>query len=365
MTPASGPASTSNADAAIGPEALEARIAAAHDVRFSDVLEAVAYLRDSGDSVIAGGSLTLGLGNGLSDLDLVISGEASAESSRVPLQHWVKSLRVDVWKLRQDAMDELVGRAERVLGGDEPVDGAFGDIFEEADLKLLHRVAFGIPLDGPPLRPAATRSYRDIACDLLAREYAERMRESAFVAQAALASGDAIAAAFNARLAVQSVLHATLCAHRRPFTGDKWLRERLDMDAPALAELHESFAVLPEDLDGTGDFVRRAIEACESRSGCDLAPAALSTQVRFDAGDLELFAAGPESYLLSVERGGVWEVDDAEADTWRRLEHPSWECDASDDAALRLSFGLFALGVAKLRWERGLPIAELRFGELA
>jgi hypothetical protein len=345
-------------------EAVEARIVAYHGVRFADVLEAVAYLRDDGDSVIAGGSLTLGLGNGLSDLDLVVSGSASAESSRVPLQHWVETLRVDVWKLRQDAMEELVQRAERVLEGEAPVDGAFGDIFEEADLKLLHRVAFGIAIDGEPLRPAATRAYRDIACDLLAREYAERMRESAYVAQAAMVVGDPVAASFNARLAVQGALHATLCAHRRPFTGDKWLRERLAMDAPKLAGLHESFAVLPDDLEGAGDFVARALEACGELSGRDLSLAALGPEVRFDGGDLELFPAASERYLLSVALGVLWELDQDEADTWNRLDRdPAWACDVTDEAALTLSFGLFALGAAKLRWQRGLPVAELAFAQ--
>ena len=71
-------------------DAIEARIVAYHDVGFAAVLAEIEYLRDDGDSVIAGGSLTLGLGNRLSDLNIVISGAASAESSRVPLQHWLK-----------------------------------------------------------------------------------------------------------------------------------------------------------------------------------------------------------------------------------------------------------------------------------
>ena len=43
-----------------------------------------------------------------------------------------------------------------------------------------------------------------------------------------------------------SSLHATVYAHGLPFTGDKWLRERLEMDAPKLARQHASFAVLPQ-----------------------------------------------------------------------------------------------------------------------
>src|SRR3954447_8699156 len=135
MRASDGGQGASVVDAAEFRASVEARLGDYHDVGFSDVLEAIEYLRDPGDSVVAGGSLTLGLGNRLSDLDIVVSGEESKETSRVPLQHWVKTLRVDVWKLRADWMAELVGRAEHVLDDEAPVGGAFGDIFEEADLK--------------------------------------------------------------------------------------------------------------------------------------------------------------------------------------------------------------------------------------
>jgi hypothetical protein len=350
-------------DDTIRREAVEARIAGYHGIGFLEVLAAIEYLRDPGDSVIAGGSLTLGLGNRLSDLDIVISGPASAESSRVPLQHWLKTLRVDVWKLRYDAMDELVGRAERVLGGSRPVGGAFGDIFEEADLKLLHRVAFGITVEGPGLRPTASRSYRSIAGDLLVREYAERMREAAFVAQLALAVGDPVGAAFSARLAALSSLHATVYAHGLPFTGDKWLRERLEMDAPKLVGRHASVAVLPEPDADTAPFVRSAVGASEHLSGLGLSLAALAPQVRFDAGDLTLYPAGPERFLVSVERDGLWKVDEAEAEAWSGFAGGAgWTCDPGQGAGLKLSYDLYAAGVARLRWQRGLPVAELSFG---
>jgi len=342
--------------------AVEARIASYHGVSFPEVLAAVDYLRDPGDSVIAGGSLTLGLGNRLSDLDIVISGPASAESSRVPLQHWLKSLRVDVWKLRADAMDELVGRAEAVLGGEGPVAGAFGDMFEEADLKLLHRVAFGLPIEGPGIQPAASRSYRAIAGDLLVREYAERMREAAFVAQLALAAADPLGAALSARLAALSSLHATIYAHGLPFTGDKWLGERVTTDAPELAERHALYSVLPEPDADVAAFVRSAVRASEHLSGLELSLAALAAQGRFDAGDLELYPAGTARFLVSVDRDGLWEVTDAEAAAWNgRSGRGGWACDPGRAAGLKLSYDLYAAGIASLRWERGLPVAELAF----
>jgi len=196
------------------------------------------------------------------------------------------------------------------------------------------------------------------------REYAERMRESAFVAQAALLAQDPIGAAFNARLAVQSALHATLCAHGLPFTGDKWLRERLEIDAPMLVGSHEAFAVLPATPERVGEFVRAAVDACEGFAGLDLSLAALAPQLRFDAGDLKLFPAAAERYLVSVQRDALWELDEVEAQTWNGLSAPPlWACDAHDAAALKLSFELYALGAAKLRWQRGLRVAELAFGE--
>lgn len=344
--------------------AVEARIVSYHGVGFAEVLAATEYLRDPGDSMIAGGSLTLGFGNRLSDLDIVISGPASAESSRVPLQHWLKTLRVDVWKLRHDAMDELLGRAERLLEGERPVAGAFGDIFEEADLKLLHRVAFGVTVEGPGLRPAASRSYRAIAGDLLVREYAERTREAAFVAQLALIAGDPIGAAVNARLAAMSSLHATIYAHGLPFTGDKWLRERLEADAPKLAGLHASFSVLPEPDADTGAFVHSAVDASEHLSGLALSLAALAPRVRFDAGDLELYPAGPERFLVSVERDDLREVTQAEAEAWRGFgDGGGWTCAPDRASGLKLSYDLYAAGVASLSWDRGLPVAELAFAE--
>lgn len=343
-------------------DAVEARIVSYHGVGFAEVLAATEYLRDPGDSMIAGGSLTLGLGNRLSDLDIVISGPASAESSRVPLQHWLKTLRVDVWKLRQDAMDELVGRAERVLAGDRPVARAFGDIFEEADLKLLHRVAFGVTVEGPGLQPVASRSYEAIAGELLVREYAERMRETAFVAQLALVAGDPVGAAFNARLAAMSALHATVYAHGLPFTGDKWLRERLEMDAPKLAGQHASFSVLPEPDADIGAFVRSAVDASEHLSGLELSLAALAPHVRFDAGDLELYPAGPERFLISLERDDLREVTEAEAEVWRGFAGgKGWTCAPDRTPELKLSYDLYAVGMASLSWDRGLPVAELAF----
>lgn len=347
--------------------AVEARVRDYHSAGLTEVLEAIEYLRDGEDSVIAGGSLTLGLGNGLSDLDIVITGSQSKESSRVPLQHWIGTLRVDVWKLRFDAMYELVGRAESALEGAGPIDGAFGDSFEEADLKLLHRLAFGFLVDGPPLTPLtppSSRSHREIAGDLLVREYAERMRETLFVAQLAHGAGRTDAAALNARTALNTALHAAVYARGLPFTGDKWLRERLDADAPRLASVHEDFAVLP-DAAHAGDYVARVAQFCADASGLDVGLEALAAGARFGTGDLRLFRPPGARYLVSAARDILLELDEIEADAWERREPGAWPAGDLDAGQLTLAGGLYANGAVALEWAGGLPVDQLRFGDVA
>src|SRR4029077_14257206 len=229
----------------LGPADVAARVERYHGVSLDAVMEVIAYLRDPGDSVIAGGSLALGLGNHRSDLDLVVCGEPT-ESTRVPLEHWVDSLRVDVWRRAQADIDELFERAESKLDDQAPLAGAFGALNEQTDLKLLHRIPFGIPRDGPQLRPATPRDYGRIARDLVVREYAERMRELGLVAQLATAAGDAIGATFNARLALEAALRGGMTGGGLPFSGDKWLRERLRDDLPGLRSVYAPFAVLPD-----------------------------------------------------------------------------------------------------------------------
>src|SRR5437868_2296858 len=131
-------------------EALDDRLRRFHGVDTGDVLDLIDYLREPGDTVVAGGSLTFGLGNRLSDFDVVVCGPATA-SSAVPLQHWAGSLRVDVWTRAHADLDRLFVHAERALGAEAPIEGAFGTVEEEQQLKLLHRVAFGLEVDGPPL----------------------------------------------------------------------------------------------------------------------------------------------------------------------------------------------------------------------
>src|SRR5918999_3943587 len=120
----------------VGPAGRERRAELAeklrdyHDVRVSEVLDVIGYLRGPGDTVIAGGSLALGLGNRLSDFDIVVCGPDTSPS-RVPLEHWVKSLRVDAWTRSQAGIDKLFEHAFAALHDPKPIQGAFGTVEEE------------------------------------------------------------------------------------------------------------------------------------------------------------------------------------------------------------------------------------------
>lgn len=344
------------------PERLErfaARVAEYHDVSLDEILEVLDYLRDEGDSMIAGGSLSIGFGNRLSDLDIVIAGP-STSSSAVPLEHWVKSLRVDAWTRNQSAIDDLFRQADEHLRGERPIQGAFGGLEEEQQLKLLHRVAFGLHVDGPPLEPTSTRRYVEVARDLIVREYAERMRESAYVAQLALAAGGGLAAAVNARYAVEEALHAVLAARGLPFSGDKWLGEQLRDDAPDLDDLHGRFAILPAGA--PDDFVRDAVTHCQRLVGIELGVATLAAAHAWTWSGLQLLKVGADQLLVSPPYGALWRLDEDEVAAWRGLSAgdadrcAGADCDA---AATALCLRLYERGLARLEWERGLPVAEL------
>jgi hypothetical protein len=349
---------------------LEARINDYHSVTVAEVLEVIDYLRDDKDSVIAGGSLAVGLGNRLSDLDVVIAGEQSVVSSRVPLEHFVRSLRVDVWKMSKALIDDVFERAERGLSQPGRLDDLFANVDDEVNLKLLHRIAFGITLDGPGLAAGPPRDHVAIARNVVVREYAERMREHAFLAQLSVAHDRPLAAAVNARDAVEEALHAAITASGVPFTGHKWLQERLANDVPDLRILYAPFATLPAAGEEYERFVLTAIEQCEALAGITLAADRLSSQCRWANTDLVLAEAGDSPLLLSANVGGLWQLDDTEADAWRvlmaavdgsRSSLVDWSCSGLDQAQAALCFDLYERGLLKLIWCCGVPLSDLNF----
>ncbi|HYG96316.1 MAG TPA: nucleotidyltransferase domain-containing protein [Solirubrobacterales bacterium] len=346
-------------------EELEQRVKEFHDVDLGEALEVIDYLRDEDDSVLVGGSLAYGLGNRESDLDIVIAGPATDESSsRMPLEHFLGSLRVDVWRLHQNEIDELFERARRCLADEGPLLGAFGHVFEQADLKLLHRVAYGVVVDGPALVPSGPRDYREVARELLVREYAERMRHSLYVAQLALAAGNTLAAATSARFGVEDALQAVIAWRGLPFSDNKWLRLRLERDVPDLEEVYRPLAVLPEGPEAIARYVAEAVAAAEGLLGLDLGAAALAADAGWEGEGLKAYRAGDLRLLLAAGQDVAFEIDDAEAAAWEALAaEPPWPCAECTDLQTRLLVALHAQGVVRLRWLRGVPLAELALGK--
>jgi hypothetical protein len=350
---------------------LDDRLKGYHDVGLDQVLEVIAYLRDEGDSVIAGGSLAMSLGNRLSDLDLVVIGDQTIESSRVPLEHFVGSLRVDVWKMSRELIQDVFDRAEASLARADRLDRSFRNVDDETNLKLLHRVAFGIPVDGGGLEPSSTRGYATVAQEAVIREYAERMREHCFLASVADAAGRPALAALNAREAVEAALHATIAARGLPFSGDKWLQERLANGFPELESRYVPFAALPDPIDESAPFVAAALAECSALTGITLGLDAISPGCAWLSTDLRPTAIGSARMLLSVRAGALWELTPPEAETWARLERRAgeaggdghsaqWRCDGCDPAETALCLDLYARGAIELKWLRGVPAAELR-----
>lgn len=344
-------------------EAFDARLARYHDLAMADVLEMIDYLRDDGDSVLVGGSLALGLGNKLSDLDVVVAGRETP-ASRVPLEHWLKSLRVDVWLRAQRDIDALFERADAALAGERPLQGSFGSVDEEQELKLLHRVAFGFHWDGPELVPSS-REYKTIARELMAREYLERMRESAYVAQVAVEVDDRRAAVVNARLAVEEALHALLASRGMPWTGDKWLQVRLARDVPELDRLYRRFAALPHDGEDHLRFVDAAVATAADLTGVDLSTASLSEQLIWSTPDLTLVKLGDRHLLASLGEGAAWELDAEELAAWRALAESTpdkcaaWSGTGLEPAQAKLCLCLYTQGIATITWSRAVPIGGL------
>ena len=347
--------------------ALEARIQQFHGVSFEQVLSEIEYLRDAGDSVIAGGSLAYGLGNHLSDLDLVVGGPTTVDSTGIPLEHFMGSLRVDVWKLAQGLIEGTFERAREALEGHGPLVGSFGDVDHEDELKLMHRMVFGVVIDGSGLEFPPHLDCSGIATALVVREYAERMRTSALQAQLALKSGRPLAAVVTARLAVEEALNAAVINRGLPFTGDKWLRERLMNDARDLAGSYEPFRQLPEDpAAGAAAFVDEALATCSDLWGVDLNLDALMEDAYWQNSDLELFTVGDDRLLVSAEVGALWSLTEGETKAWKALaadrEQQSvttWSVRDCSAEASTLCLRLHEQGALRLRWTVGVRVDEL------
>lgn len=345
---------------------LEQRLRSYHDVSLQRVLDELDYLREPGDRVFIGGSLAYGLGNALSDLDVLLVGPYPEKSSRLPLEHFVSSLRVDVWRLSFDAVAKAFRRARDALRSSASLWDTFGAIDDDFDLKLLTHTAFGIGLDGEEL-PVEGQEPREVASHLVIRKFVERMRGSALLAELALRSGSALAASAHARLAVEEGLVAMLAQRRLPFCGAKWIGERLSLH-PDLARLYQAFRALPRDSSRTtARFVREAVGSSARMWGLDMTLEGLAPFSSWKYSGLELATVGDELLLVSTGSGVMWTLEREEADAWRRLtagaeeagEIGNWFTAPPDGDQLRLCNSLYERGVIELRWETGVLIKEL------
>lgn len=354
----------------------------------TEMLELLDYLREPGDTVIAGGSLSIDLGNVLSDLDVVLVGDTT-RTSAVPLQHWLDrgagapspgeardaagapaagSFRIDVWTRSTANVDDLFTEAEDALASPTPLLRVFGNTEQEQQLKLLHRIAFGVLVAGEPVQPTtpSSRTPQQIAVDLLTREYTERLRESATIARLAAESGRLLTASFSARQALEEALHAVLHAGGVPFSGDKWLQEQL-RPFPELHALHGRFLDVPRRSTGAAEvqnYIDGALADAEHLLGLSLAPADLTFGLQWKSPAFALLPLAGEHLLVDTPTGTSWELDDAEANAWQRLAgartneglipHP-----AGDAGATALAVRLHEQGVFTPTWQHGVPIAAL------
>lgn len=343
---------------------LEARLQGYHGQGLADVLDLIDYLRDEGDTVIAGGSLSIDQGNKLSDLDMVVVGP-STNTSAVPLEHFVGSLRVDAWTRSTADIEALYAQAEAALASDGPMIGEFGTTAQEQQLKLLHRIAFGVVIEGEPVRPSPSgRDTQEVARDLLTREYAERARESLTVAALAHAAESDLTAATVARMGVEEALHAVLHARGLPFSGDKWLAEQIQA-FPDLHALHEQISQLPAKGEPLAPYTERALALGTQLLGVDLSLGAVGPDLCWEHEELTLLPIGKRRLLTSELHGTGWELEPEEAELWKGFIEAKGEGEDTFDhptdhpVAEAFLLRMYEVGMVRLKWKRGLPLAAL------
>jgi hypothetical protein len=181
-------------------------------------------------------------------------------------------------------------------------------------------------------------------------------------------AGRPVAAVFNARLAVEAALNAILARRGFPFSGDKWLRDRLDGQAKDLARVHEPFRQLPEDpeRDASG-FVDMALSACMEMWGVDLAMDTLAPAARWKTQPaLQVTEIGIERLLLAPGLGAIWSLDETEGAAWSRLAptgtmepETTWALGECDTEASHLCLRLHEVGLLSVVWSKGITIGEL------
>ncbi|MGH2907074.1 MAG: hypothetical protein ACRDKI_09955 [Solirubrobacterales bacterium] len=333
-------------------ERTESRLKRYHDVAFDDVLEAIDWLAKPGDTIICGGSLVFGLGNRLSDLDILFVGDQEWGNTRVPLEHFVNTLRVDSWRATRPSIDEMFALAEGALQSDAPLQGLFGDVHRDEELQLMHRIAFGIVLRGEANEQHEARGR--LAQRIAVREFMERCRHEIFLAQVSAKYGRRYAAVLASRRAVEDAVNAQIYSDA-PFSQEKWLVD-LVAGRPDLASRYEPFRSTP-DLREHAEFTKRATDVCEDLIGTVLDLKTLSSQCAW-TGDLpQVFPIGSGHSVVGLGDGTHWPIEEREFDALNRLlahETKAWEFASCDEDEGRLCFELFERGLIDLTWHESL-----------
>jgi hypothetical protein len=290
------------------------------------------------------------------------------ESSRVPIEHFIGSLRVDVWKLAQGLIEDSFDRAQRALAAEDTLLGSFGDTEHDDELKLLHRIAFGVVIDGDGIHARPKRDYRAVAAGLVVREYLERMRTSALLAHLALGAERSVAAVVNARLAVEDALNAAVAHRQLPFSGGKWLGERLSSQTSDLAHVYEPFRQLPNTPhEEAKQFVEKALATCAEMWTLDLNLEALTPMAKWVNADLQVAEIGGDRLLLAPRFGALWTLDEKEVAIWRQLvssvaenRDTGRELCAYNAEELSMCLRLHEQGLLDLQWIKGVAIENPR-----
>ncbi len=220
-------------------------------------------------SVFVIGSLTVGLGNHMSDVDIYVAGP---DVTRKREQVFVGPVRIDVHRLTMERLTDAVRRVvEATLRSD---DGA--DVVPDQDVVTALRLRCGeIVVDGGASDLQQTLREHD---GTLRRLMITRWLNLAHYGQEDLAGlidvpEDADAATMVARLLLRTAGKALAAACDDLFPGEKWLWRQLDRSAPvSFPHAHYRHLLRADPLGPAGDAVslidlRRFAQTCLAAAG--------------------------------------------------------------------------------------------------
>jgi hypothetical protein len=179
--------------------------------------------------VFVTGSMTAGLGNHTSDVDIYVAGPDVAPARE---QVFAGSVRVDVHRL---STDDLRSGVARVLAATLRSDSG-ADVVADRDVAVAVQLRYGEVVTGAEAfagRENLCRHHDVLRCLLITRwlELAHYGQED--IAGLVAVPEDADAAVMVARLLLRSAGKAVAAACDDLFPGEKWVWRQLDRSAPA------------------------------------------------------------------------------------------------------------------------------------